>query len=184
MPAINLFRFNSLESIENSMNISRYLKEESIVLAFKPEQGKPPEDSNSIRWKDRNKEQVLSDLVDLMEKSGRIGNKCKLLTDFINRERKATTAIGHGIAIPHVRTMQAKEFIIGFARSDEGIDFNSPDQEPVHLFFIMAAPPYDDNLYLKVFKALAESLQYESFRQELMDAQAPYEVIRAFKKME
>lgn len=166
------------------MNISRYFKEESIILDFSPELEPPPDDLNSSRWKERNKEQVLSDLVDILENSGRTGNKCKLLTDFINRERKASTAIGNGIAIPHVRTMQAKEFIIGFARSVEGIDFGSPDSQPVHLFFIMAAPPYDDNLYLKVFKALAESLQYETFRKELMEAQAPYDVIRAFKKME
>lgn len=166
------------------MNISRYFKEESIILDFSPELEPPPDDLNSSRWKERNKEQVLSDLVDILENSGRTGNKCKLLTDFINRERKASTAIGHGIAIPHVRTMQAKEFIIGFARSAEGIDFGAPDSQPVHLFFIMAAPPYDDNLYLKVFKALAESLQYETFRKELMEAQAPYDIIRAFKKME
>ena len=166
------------------MNISRYFKEESVILDFRPEQEPPPEESNSNRWQERNKEQVLAELVDLLEKSGPIGNKCKLLTDFVNRERKATTAIGHGIAVPHVRTMQAKEFIIGFAGSKEGILFDTPDGEPVHLFFIMAAPPYDDNLYLKVFKALAESLQYETFRQELMDAQAPYDIIRAFKKME
>jgi PTS system fructose-specific IIC component len=107
-----------------------------------------------------------------------------LLNDFIHRERKATTGIGNGIAIPHIRSMQAKEFIMGFARSREGFDFDSLDGEPTHVFFIMAAPPYDDNLYLKVFKALAENLQYESFRQELMSAEEPYDIIRAFRNVE
>jgi len=53
-----------------------------------------------------------------------------------------------------------------------------------HMFFIMAAPPYDDSLYLKVFKSLSENLQYESFREELMNAQIPFDIIRAFKNVE
>ncbi len=97
---------------------------------------------------------------------------------------KATTGIGHGIAIPHIRTMQAKEFLMGFGRSKEGYDFDSLDGEPVHLFFIMAAPPYDDALYLKIFKALAEILQFDYFREELLNLNSEYEVIRAIKKME
>jgi len=48
----------------------------------------------------------------------------------------------------------------------------------------MAAPPYEDNLYLKVFKALAEMLQYESFREELLSVTSPGEVLRAIRAME
>ena len=127
---------------------------------------------------------MLGRLVDLLGTSGRTGNNSKLLTDFVNREKKATTAIGHGIAIPHIRSMQAKEFIVGFARSQDGIDFDSLDGQLIHMFFVMAAPPYDDNLYLRVFKSLAENLQYELFRQELMSAQEPYDIIRAFRNVD
>ena len=166
------------------MNISRFLTEELIVLDFKSNLEPPPEESNSDKWRQRNKERILSDLVGILEISDKIGNRCRLLTDFINRERKASTAIGDSIAVPHVRSMQAKDFILGFARSVDGYDFDSIDSKPVHLFFVMAAPPYDDNLYLKVFKALSESLQYESFREELMQAENPYDIILAFKRME
>ena len=166
------------------MNISRYLSEGLIELDFKAELEPPPEDSSSEKWRARNKERILSGLVDILQNSGKTGNNCKLLTDFVNRERKASTAIGHGIAVPHIRSMQAKELIIAFARSEEGLDFDSLDGMPTHLFFVMAAPPYDDSLYLKVFKALSENLRYENFRQELMDAQVPYDVIRAFKNVE
>ena len=166
------------------MNISRFLKENLIELSFIPEQEPAPDESNSDKWKMRNKDRILSSLVDILEVSGKTVNRCKLITDFVNRERKASTAIGLGIAIPHVRSMQAREFIIGFARSKDGYDFNSLDGEPTHLFFVMAAPPYEDNLYLKVFKALSEALQYETFREELMQAERPYDIIRAFKNVE
>jgi len=166
------------------MNISRFLKEEMIELDLQTVQEPKPEENNSDKWKFRNKERLLSDLVGILEISGKIGNRCKILTEFINREKKASTGIGDNVAVPHVRSMQAKELLIGFARSHEGYQFDAIDGEPVHLFFVMAAPPYDDNLYLKVFKALSESLQYETFREELMEAQAPYDIIRAFKNME
>lgn len=166
------------------MNISRFLSEDMIDLDFRADQEEAPEDSESTKWRERNKERVLAQLVKLLEKSDRTGNNTKLLNDFIHRERKASTGIGNGIAIPHIRSMQAKEFILGFARSHEGFDFDSLDGEPTRIFFIMAAPPYDDNLYLKVFKALAENLQYKSFRQELMSAEEPYDIIRAFRNVE
>jgi mannitol/fructose-specific phosphotransferase system IIA component (Ntr-type) len=166
------------------MNISRFLKEEMVILDFQCEQEPPPEENISNKWRQRNKERILAGLVEILETSGRTGNNCKLLNDFIFREKKATTAIGHGIAVPHIRTMQAKEFMMGFARSKEGLYFDAPDNEPVHLFFIMASPPYDDSFYLKIFKGLAENFQYEQFRRELMEAQEPYDIIRAFKNME
>ncbi|MFH2036267.1 MAG: PTS sugar transporter subunit IIA [Candidatus Zixiibacteriota bacterium] len=166
------------------INISKFMAEDLIDLNFQVEQEPPPEEGNSNKWRERNKERILSSLVSLLDKSGQTCNKSKLLNDFIFRERKATTALGLGIAVPHIRTMQAREFVIGFARSIEGYDFGSPDKLLTHMFFIMAAPPYDDSLYLKVFKSLSENLQYEYFREELMNARIPFDIIRAFKNVE
>lgn len=167
------------------MDISRYLKPELIKLEMGTEINVDPDSSlhpDKILW--MRKEAILKELVDLLDKSGKVGNKRKLLIDLVNRERKATTGIGQGIAFPHVRTMQAKEFIMGLARSKNGYDFDSLDHEPVHLFFVMAAPPYDDALYLKVFKALAEILRFDYFREELLNADSEHEIIRAVKRME
>ncbi len=166
------------------MNISRALTEDLIKLEL--ETVIEPFDGNGSeeRWRSAGKEKLLDELVGILEHDSRIGNRKKLLDDFINRERKATTAIGHGVAFPHIRSMQAKEFMIGFARSTKGYDFDSPVGDPCHLFFVMAAPPYDDNLYLKVFKSLSEMLVQESFREELMSIKSPGEVIRAIRAME
>ena len=166
------------------MHISHALTEDLIKLEL--ETVIEPFDGNGSeeRWRAEGKEKILDELVGILEHDARIGNRKKLLEDFINRERKATTAIGHGIAFPHIRSMQAKEFMIGFARSTKGYNFDSPDGELSHLFFVMAAPPYDDNFYLKVFKSLSEMLVQESFRDELMSVKSPGEVIRAIRAME
>lgn len=168
------------------MNIARLLDPALIKLSMET-RIEPPADGSekTARQKRNEKEKILDELVSLLERSDKVGNRTKLLTDFINRERKASTAIGHGIAFPHIRTYQAKELVIGFARSPEGYDFDAPDGKPVHLFFVMAAPSYgDESLYLRVFKALAEVLRFDYFREKLMSVQTEYEVIRAFGEME
>ncbi|HKK20174.1 MAG TPA: PTS sugar transporter subunit IIA [candidate division Zixibacteria bacterium] len=166
------------------MNVSRYFNEALVKLEMETVIEPQGEEESLAKFQQRSKEAVLDELVNLLETGNRFGNHNKLIIDFVNRERKATTGIGHGVAIPHVRTMQAKEFIIAFARSTAGYEFEAMDGEPVHLFFIMAAPPYDDTLYLRIFKSLAEMLQYESFRNELMTLKSPGELIRALRSME
>lgn len=166
------------------MNLSRYFKEELVKLEMTTVIEPLAEEMSKSKWRQKGKEKVLDELVTLLESGVRIGNRTKLLLDFVNREKKATTGIGHGIAIPHIRSMQAKEFSIAFARSTVGYDFDSLDNEPAHLFFIMAAPPYEDDFYLKVYKSLAEMLQYDSFREELMNIQHEGELIRCLHTME
>ena len=166
------------------MNILRYMDEEKVKLEMETVIDPPDEDQSVEKWREQAKSMILLELVDLLDETHRVGNRNKLLIDFVNREKKASTAIGHGIAIPHIRSMQATEFMMAFARSTQGYDFDAPDNEPVHLFFVMAAPPYDDNLYLKVFKSLAEMLQYSTLREELMEVQSPGEVLRAIRAME
>ena len=166
------------------MQLSRLLKEDSIKLEMSTVIEPPEEGGSMERWRTESKAAILDELVGLLENGNRIGNRTKLVTDFVNREKKASTAIGHGVALPHIRSMQAKDLMIGFARSRDGYDFDSPDDQKSHIFIVMAAPPYDDSLYLKVFKSLAEMLQYESFREELMSISSPGEVIRAVRSME
>jgi mannitol/fructose-specific phosphotransferase system IIA component (Ntr-type) len=166
------------------MNLSRCFDENMVKLEMTTEIVSPDEGNSIDKWRQQSKELILSELVDLLQQGSRIGNPKKLLLDFVNREKKASTGIGHGVAIPHIRSGQAKDFMIAFARSSQGYDFGALDSQPTHLFFVMAAPPYDDSLYLRVFKSLGEMLQYESFREELMTITSPGELIRVIRSME
>lgn len=166
------------------MKLSRYLTEQVIKLEMETVIEPAAEGVPLKRWREDGKRMIINELVALLENGARIGNRTKLITDFVNREKKATTGIGHGVAIPHIRSLQAKDLMMAFARSTKGYDFEALDREPTHLFFVMAAPPYDDNLYLKVFKTLSQMLQDESFREELMRVDSPGEVIRTIKSRE
>ena len=170
------------------MDISRLLRPDLIKLHMETriEVSSDVDEgaARSIRQKREDREKILGELVDLLDRSGKIGNRRKLLIDLVNRERKATTAIGHGIAIPHVRSIQAKEMLIGVALADPGYDFDAPDGEQVRIFFVMAAPPYDDNLYLRLFKSLAEMLRFDYFRARLLEGKEERDIVRAFEEME
>ncbi len=169
------------------MEISRFLKPELIKLemitSFETEEEEETEPLSERKMLERKRE-ILSECVELLDLSGKVSNKNKLLIDLFNREKKATTAIGKGIVIPHVRTMQARELIIAVCRSTAGYDFDAPDKELAHIFVPMAAPPYDDTLYLRVFRSLAQIFSADSFYERIMAAEAPYDVVRVFQELE
>ncbi len=170
------------------MQISRLLRPDLIRLEMKTsfEDLEENEEDAPLTPKKllERKRLLLAECADLLDLSGRVSNKSKLLTDLFNREKKATTAIGRGIVIPHIRTMQAKELIIGVLRSTPGYEFDALDGQPSHIFIPMAAPPYDDSLYLRVFKSLAQIFSADGFFDRVMSAQQPYDVIRVFEDLE
>jgi mannitol/fructose-specific phosphotransferase system IIA component (Ntr-type) len=126
----------------------------------------------------RLRESVLGELVQLFAATGQIVNDRKLFQDLVNREKKASTAYGDGVALPHVRTLQARSFVMAFARSADGIPFGAVDEKPCHIFFALVAPPYDDRLYLRVYRTLAPLLLDPEWRHELMAAEDPHQVLR------
>lgn len=167
------------------MKLTRYLKPAQVKLELATtDPPEIPEGANPQKIRAMTKESVLREIADLFASSGMVANKSKLFTDLVNRERKASTAIGNGIAVPHVRTMQARQFIIAFARSTLGVDFDSADGKPAHLFFAVVAPPYNDDLYLKVYREMALIFGKEEKVSLLMAAKSEHEVIKIVSNFE
>jgi len=142
----------------------------------------PPEeeDYNREKYVLEQKEAVIGEIADLLAATGRVGNRNKLFLDLWNREKKASTAVGHGIAIPHIRTQQLKEVVLGFARSFEGYDWASPDGEPVHFFVVVVGSSFEPESYLKIYKAIAQMFRFDGIREKLFDVWSEGEVFRLF----
>ena len=171
------------------MNFRRFLRPQSIRLELEtsrfPDTEIPEEwDPNSPENLRRVREEVIQELTDLLDQSSDVANSRRLFRDLYNREKKAVTAIGQGIAIPHVRTLQVRSFIMAFGRSGEGLPFEAPDNEPVHIFFAMSAPPYDDKTYLKIYRSLAKALLAPRVIDRLMNATDPNEILFVLKSVE
>jgi mannitol/fructose-specific phosphotransferase system IIA component (Ntr-type) len=167
------------------MRLNRFLKEDQVELDFEPALPPRPEDEDpdsppSSRQLWSEKEAILDALVTLLEKSGSVANRRKLWNDLINRERKATTGLGSGVALPHVRTAQAKGFAMAVAIvRGEGLNFDAVDGAPVRVFIAMVAPAYDDKFYAKVERDLAAAFgRGPELVEELVAAESPGELIR------
>jgi PTS system fructose-specific IIC component len=171
------------------MSIRRYLRPEAVRLELRtkalPEGDLPPDfEPMGERNLNRIRDEVVEELCELFEATGEVSSLSRLFRDLHNREKKAGTAVGSGVALPHVRTLQAKEFLMCFARSREGLPFRSPDGEPVHLFFGLISPPYEDRVYLRVYRRLATILLSPEHFQEFMEVQQPSEVLRILETLQ
>ncbi|MGD0274902.1 MAG: PTS sugar transporter subunit IIA [Syntrophales bacterium] len=96
----------------------------------------------------------------------------------LDREKLGSTGIGDGIAIPHGKLAGLDEMLISFGISRGGIDFNSMDGKPVHLFFLLIAPENSTGQHLKVLARISRMLKDGTFRHKLMAATSKDEIYR------
>lgn len=124
---------------------------------------------------------ALGEMVDHLYLSRRIRDKSLVLEMLTAREQLGSTGIGKGIAIPHGRTLVAPELSLLFARSTKGIDFDSLDQQPVHLFFLIVAPPQErSNVYLPLLGKIVEKVKEARVRSKLMKMEDFEEIRKVF----
>ena len=96
------------------------------------------------------------------------------------RERLASTAIGEGVAIPHGKLDAVGSLLACVGRSRAGIDFESVDGQPTHLFFVLVAPENSTGAHLKALARISRLFKDPEFRTRLMaapDAHHMYQVI-------
>jgi fructose-specific phosphotransferase system IIA component len=133
----------------------------------------------------RTKDEVLKELVELLFKSGKIKAPDKIYEAVVEREKLCSTGFEHGVAIPHPRQGQpdiVEELVIAFGSTKEGIDFDALDGNPVHIFFMLAAP--NDQEHLRTLARLSRMLKKEEFRDELLKARSPEDILRIIRKRE
>ena len=143
-----------------------------------------PENQISLNIKSRAKEEVLKEMVELLESSPNILDKNNLLDNLIERERLETTGIGDGIALPHARTDSVSQLVIGFGRSDQGIEYDSLDGNLVHLLFFIAAPKTSSTKVLKFLAKISRLLNSVNFRKSLLEAKTKKEIQDLFRSRE
>lgn len=167
---------------KNDLHITRYLRPEVIRLGMMNGHldGIDPE-KDERKERIRLKEEVVEELTDVFMATGQVRNRKKFHHDLLSREHKASTALGGGLALPHVRSMQPKQFCMIFVRSRDGVEFASPDGEPVHIFFGIAAPSYDEkmtNEYLNFYKWIGRIFkEEEQLSERLLQAENEDEII-------
>lgn len=128
------------------------------------------------------KKEAIEEMAELAVKhDGRL-NLDLLLDVLLEREKLGSTGIGDGVAIPHGKVPGIDEVIAVFARSIEGIDFESMDDKKAHLFFLLIAPENSSGAHLKALARISRLMKEPQFRMELMEAKSREEILRAFSE--
>ena len=129
-------------------------------------------------------EEAIKEMADLEVKQDVVNNEDEFIKSIWAREKESTTGIGDGIAMPHARNKYINRAAVLFAKSPKGIDYNSLDGQPVHLFFMITAPAGADNTHLQALAKLSSLLINPDVVNALKAATKPEEVIDIFKKAE
>lgn len=124
-------------------------------------------DSIVPELKGKTKKQVLEELIDAVKVNNPNVDRERLMKVLLERERLGSTGIGDGIAIPHGKLKDIKDLVLSFGRSTEGIDFESMDGKPVHLFFLLVAPETCSGIHLRALAKIARLLKNGTVRKRL-----------------
>ena len=130
------------------------------------------------------KEEAINKLVDLMCATGKISDKDAYKEGILAREALTSTGIGEGIAIPHAQVASVKAPGLAAMTVPNGVDYESLDGQPAHLFFMIAAPADGGSTHLQALAKLSALLMDEGFRQDLLNAKTPEEFLSMIDKKE
>ena len=150
------------------MRIIDILKEENISL--------------SLNGADKN--EIITELVELASHSKYLNDKNKVLTSIFEREKTMSTGIGYGVAIPHGKSTGVKKICASLGIAKKGIDFDSLDGKPVYIFFLIATPEGPAAPHIKFLSRISRLLNLEDFRNKLINSGAIEDVLNLIKEEE
>ena len=123
------------------------------------------------------KEGILKEMVDLLTEVKDVGDKKNILRALVERENLGSTGIGQGIAIPHTKSDTVTDLVSVLAVSKKGVNFDSLDGEPAHIFFLLIAPSDSAGPHLKALARVSRLLKDKFFRDSLKNTKTAKDVM-------
>ncbi len=132
----------------------------------------------------KTKDDIIDAMIDLVAASPKVLDKEKVRKAIFERERIMSTGVGNGFAIPHGKTDAVTDIVAAFAVTAEPIDYQSLDEKPVRLVFLLVGK---DNLvgpHIKLLSRISRLMNKEDFRKRLLVQQTSREIIDMFRQEE
>lgn len=126
------------------------------------------------------KEGAIDEMIASLLANNRINDAATFKKGIMHRESLTSTGLGDGIAMPHAKTTAVNEATVVFAKSTDGIDYDSLDGQPAHLFFMIAAPEGANDTHLQALANLSRLLIHPDFVLSLKEAKSADEVLSLF----
>lgn len=130
------------------------------------------------------KEDVINELIDLFQNDSRVIDLKKVRDAVLDRERIMSTGVGKGFAIPHGKTNAVNEILAAFGKTDNPIDYQALDNQPVHLVFLLVGKDNMVSTHIKLLSRISRMMTKEDFREKLMLAKTSDEILEIFKTEE
>lgn len=130
------------------------------------------------------KAEAIDYMTRLMEKSGNLNDREAYKKGVLAREEEGTTGIGDGIAIPHSKCAAVKHAGLAAMVVKGGVDYESLDDEPADLIFMIAAPETGANVHLEALAKLSTILMDTEFKEALVKAETAEQFIEMIDRKE
>jgi PTS system fructose-specific IIC component len=132
----------------------------------------------------RDKQGIIEELLDLAVKTGKIKDREAVLKAIMDREQLMSTGLEKGIAIPHAKTLAVDDMVMALGISKAGLDFQSADGQPSHLFFLLVAPSTAAGPNVQVLAQIARLTMDTPFCESLKEAASPKAAFEIILKAE
>ncbi len=121
---------------------------------------------------------AIVELVSALDEADSLGEgKCKeIVKEVIKREKEASTGLGKGVAVPHVKYKAVKDVFAAIGQSSTGIDFFALDKQPVFSIILLISPADEPDKHLQAMESIFKHLQYERFRKFLRQCRTTKQV--------
>ena len=136
-----------------------------------------PETIN-LHLKGTTKEAIIDELLDTLVKAGKVKDKLATKACVLDRERKMSTGMKHGIAIPHGKTDSVSDLVACIGIADNPVDFDSLDQEPARIFIMTLSPIDKTGPHLQFLAEVSLLFKSAEKRQEILNATDKSDIIR------
>lgn len=136
----------------------------------------------TVNLKSHTSESAISEIVEQLYKKRKIKDKKQILESLLKREKKGSTGIGDGVAIPHARVAEFKDAVLFVGLSRRGIDFSSIDGKPVHFVVLFLTPLLESGLHLKILSKVATLVNNKVLVGQLMQCSSNDELYHVLKK--
>ncbi len=128
-----------------------------------------------------NKDEIIDAMIELVSSSSKVVDKNKLRDAILEREKIMSTGVGNGFAIPHGKTDAVTDIVAAFAVTAEPIDYESLDEKPVRLVFLLVGKDSMVGPHIKLLSRISRLMNKEEFRKRLLSAGSPKELMEMFK---
>jgi PTS system nitrogen regulatory IIA component len=140
------------------------------------------EDTVSLHLKGTTKDEIISNLLDILVSAGKISDREAALNAVMNREQKMSTGMKHGIAIPHGKSATVKDLVACIGVSDNPVDFDSLDDEPCRIFILTLSPVEKTGPHLQFLAEVSQLFKSAEKRNEIINADCAQTIIRVLSE--